>query len=937
MSNTPGKRQKDQDFALVGRTIADKYRVIRVLGQGGFGAVYLVEIVAGMIGERLALKVLPPEFSQNEKVHERFLNEIRVSMKLVNKYIVQVRDVGVSDDGLLYYTMDYSPGVTLTEVILANGRLPVLRSLSLVRRVLRGLMTAHKQGVIHRDLKPGNLMVEDQKDGETIRILDFGIATAIQFAGKKSMQVVGSPLYMPPEQFAGQEVGFYTDLYAVGVTLYECLTGERPYTGRTAKEIFMKMKIGPPRPIEEFCPGVAEFPGLAEAVGKSLERDPARRYQNAAEMFNDLTAIVKARRQARAEAVAEQRVVFDIPRKRWSRSAETTDFSRIFTIVLLLLVIGSSVYYLKPYFSEVKEVVDGTVRRSKVNEETGNDLSGVSATRPDSSEVGPGADVPIEVSGVSESTVSHGDGAGESRVPPSGTPEQIKPEPSPESQAVALLARAQDAFDGKIWDEAIAMSQRAAELSPEHRERALEFKARAEFSAASYKEAAATLDALVEEIGHDQASDDLLFRAMRFHERAGTLILARNLGDDLGERGYDSREFILLMLKVVHELGDEKRVLTYLTVAEERGIENHLVKRARRKYVTPTVTPEQIAEVRSVAERAFLERDYRVAENTLLPVFEETRDVEMGLLLAEAQMIRRNIRGARTTVDELSRLPNLAPETRVRIGIIAGRVELPSVDPLDDRVSSNHVNDVVDARQKFSDALQMLKDASRLPREAARPLESEIRTYLARCFAFDANLLQADRETQSARKIADTNGDLVYEQGQSYLILAAVTSNPETRETAYSRLVSRMSHFNALQKKGRVEDPRGYLFLGIGYHEIGPRTYSKAIKAFKTALEVNKKCDKSRRVEETDLLMRLAKTHRKKAETRNSRSEFLNAARRFEEAFDRKPDDETCFQAASCYVRAKRDKDGCKVLARGLERNPKSNRLMQLWTRFCRE
>ena len=118
MSNTPGKRQKDQDFALVGRTVADKYRVIRVLGQGGFGAVYLVEIVAGMIGERLALKVLPPELSQNEKVRERFLNEIRVAMKLVNKYIVQVRDVGVSDEGLLYYTMDYSPGVTLTEVML---------------------------------------------------------------------------------------------------------------------------------------------------------------------------------------------------------------------------------------------------------------------------------------------------------------------------------------------------------------------------------------------------------------------------------------------------------------------------------------------------------------------------------------------------------------------------------------------------------------------------------------------------------------------------------------------------------------------------------------------------------------------------------------------------------------------------------------------------
>ena len=132
MTDHSPRREKSRDFDLIGKTIADKYRVLRVLGQGGFGAVYLVEIVAGMLGEKLALKVLPIELSRDDTIRERFLNEIRVAMRLVNKYIVQIRDVGVTEAGQLYYTMDFSPGVTLTEVITANKQLPAMKTIALI-------------------------------------------------------------------------------------------------------------------------------------------------------------------------------------------------------------------------------------------------------------------------------------------------------------------------------------------------------------------------------------------------------------------------------------------------------------------------------------------------------------------------------------------------------------------------------------------------------------------------------------------------------------------------------------------------------------------------------------------------------------------------------------------------------------------------------------
>ncbi len=331
-SETPNesslKRDKSRDRELIGTVVAGKYKVLKILGQGGFGSVFVVEMTSGIIGDRLAMKILPAEFSKNTMLREQFLNEIRVAMKMVDAHIVQIRDVGVTEGdpekggGLLYYTMDYVDGKTLGELIKEEGTLSIWRALRIARRLLPALKVAHSAGIIHRDLKPANIMIEVVGEKELPRILDFGIATAVisdteldnslEGGLKDKKGFVGSPYYMPPEQFQGVEMGFYTDLYSVGVILYECLTGQKPYTGRTAKEVYKKIKHGPPTPIDELQPAVGKVPGLTEMITKSLERNPERRFQSAKEFFETLTDVMSGKNE---EAAAQPKAGMPPPQR----------------------------------------------------------------------------------------------------------------------------------------------------------------------------------------------------------------------------------------------------------------------------------------------------------------------------------------------------------------------------------------------------------------------------------------------------------------------------------------------------------------------------------------------------------------------------------------------------------------------------------------------
>ena len=279
---------------LIGEVIEDRYRVKEVLGQGGAGTIYLVELVAGNVGSQLALKLIRADLNDSPARQEQFISEIRLAMKIVHEHIVQIRDVGTTADGLLYYTMDYCPGRTLKEILAEEGALSIPRTRAIAYRALMALHAAHRAGVIHRDLKPSNIMVSgDGNSGaghETIRILDFGIATIVT-DDDSAEKIQGTPSYMPPEQFLGEKLGFYTDLYALGVILYECITGRKPYEGHKPREILDRVRSGAVIPPAKFSPEVENYPGLSDALMRAIDGDPAKRFQSAGDFAKVLKSV----------------------------------------------------------------------------------------------------------------------------------------------------------------------------------------------------------------------------------------------------------------------------------------------------------------------------------------------------------------------------------------------------------------------------------------------------------------------------------------------------------------------------------------------------------------------------------------------------------------------------------------------------------------------
>ncbi len=296
---TAKQRARQLARKLIGTTVADRYRIVDILGLGGFGTVFLAESLDGPEG-RIALKIVHPSLSGEQKVKDRFLNEILTAKRIVHRYVVQIRDFGATKNGRLYYTMDYCPGETLGSVLKREKKLDVERTYNIVRKCLRALSTAHGNGIIHRDLKPANVMLLSDRGRESVRILDFGIATSLALPAGKDARGLGSRHYMPPEQFVGGRLGRYTDLYAVGVLLYQCLTGTRPHTGETAQDVYESILKNPVEPPSELAPQTIKFDGLDEIVLKALAPKAEARYQTAREFCTELIDVFQRARERRS-------------------------------------------------------------------------------------------------------------------------------------------------------------------------------------------------------------------------------------------------------------------------------------------------------------------------------------------------------------------------------------------------------------------------------------------------------------------------------------------------------------------------------------------------------------------------------------------------------------------------------------------------------------
>jgi serine/threonine protein kinase/Tfp pilus assembly protein PilF len=275
-----------QTELATGSTFAGRYQVIEELGRGGMGRVY--KVFDERIKEKVALKLLKPEISADEPAIERFSNELRFARKIAHRNVCRMFDLG-EDRGTRYITMEYVPGEDLKSVLRMMGQMSPGKTVLIARQAGEGLAEAHRLGVVHRDLKPQNIMID--RDGN-VRIMDFGIARSLKVKGMTGVGVViGTPEYMSPEQIEGREVDGRSDIYSLGIILYEMMAGRVPFTGDTFLSIAVKQKTEPPRNPRELNPQIPA--DLVRLILRCLEKDKAKRYQSAQDFLSELDKIEK--------------------------------------------------------------------------------------------------------------------------------------------------------------------------------------------------------------------------------------------------------------------------------------------------------------------------------------------------------------------------------------------------------------------------------------------------------------------------------------------------------------------------------------------------------------------------------------------------------------------------------------------------------------------
>lgn len=302
-TTTPGI---DESAALIGSTIAGRYKVDGLLGEGAMGAVYLVQHTG--IRKRMALKLLRPELMRNPAMLTRFEREAMAAAHLDHPNVASATDFGRTDQGRFFLVLEYVHGQELRTVMEGAGPLPLARALFIARQIASALLRAHELGIVHRDLKPENIMlVERDGHSDFVKVLDFGLAhVPIQITDEPEDKrptknvpkitnvgdVFGTPAYMSPEQSVGESTDGRTDLYALGVLLYEMIAGVRPFTGKSLLVLMQQHLSTPPPPIAERAPAI-QVPAEVELLLQRLLAKPLdERIQHPQEVLNAIDEIV---------------------------------------------------------------------------------------------------------------------------------------------------------------------------------------------------------------------------------------------------------------------------------------------------------------------------------------------------------------------------------------------------------------------------------------------------------------------------------------------------------------------------------------------------------------------------------------------------------------------------------------------------------------------
>lgn len=280
---------------LVGQVLADRYHVIKKLGEGGMGQVYLAEHVK--IGRRSAIKVMNPSMVHDPDAVARFNREASNASRISHPNVCAIYDFGETADGLVFLAMEFIEGEPLTDLLERERVLPIGRATSIFLQTAEALQAAHELGIVHRDLKPDNIMLtKGRGGGDAVKVVDFGIAKAIggDEAGQKVTRtglVMGTPEFMSPEQLSGDKVDGRSDLYSLALVLYQMVSGKLPFEATTLQETMIKRLTEEPAKLMDVRPDLKYPPGLQAVLDSALVRTPAERYQSVAKFAADVAAV----------------------------------------------------------------------------------------------------------------------------------------------------------------------------------------------------------------------------------------------------------------------------------------------------------------------------------------------------------------------------------------------------------------------------------------------------------------------------------------------------------------------------------------------------------------------------------------------------------------------------------------------------------------------
>ena len=293
----PAAARAGTSTEIIGSTLSGRYLVTKKVGQGGMGAVY--EATHTLIGKRVAVKVLLEKYAQREAIVARLKKEAQLASSIGNEHIIDITDIGNTDDGRTFVVMEYLEGESLAECLARERELPEQRILRIASQAASALGAAHAKGIVHRDIKPENLFLLKRKEQDFVKVVDFGISKSLRSSEEEEVQrltqtgmVLGTPLYMSPEQARGDEdLDHRVDIYALGVIMYEAVTSRVPFAGANYLSVISQVLNDEPKPLRELRPDLSEeFDAI---VAKAMAKDRTQRYADAQAMLKDVTLLLE--------------------------------------------------------------------------------------------------------------------------------------------------------------------------------------------------------------------------------------------------------------------------------------------------------------------------------------------------------------------------------------------------------------------------------------------------------------------------------------------------------------------------------------------------------------------------------------------------------------------------------------------------------------------